>query len=196
MANDNQNWPRQGKASDLTSDRVTPPQKKVIYCFIKGMFIFSFVKPSIYYHSLIWEYICNISSFLFITITSAAFSFVFAFFFIIGQDPSNMQLASWRCHDNFLHGSILLLFEGCDLWPYGTHPFLLCGVSLRRAPGRGWVSIGSCLVTVSPSSLLSADTWSHTAYCWPDVQTHLQLSWHETFCLNKYWNRTAVCYSV
>lgn len=68
-------------------------------------------------------------------------------------------------------------------------------LSLQRAAGRDWASTGNCLVTVSPSSLLLADTWSHAAYCLPDVWTHSQLRWHKAFCLNKYWNRTAVCYS-
>lgn len=35
-----------------------------------------------------------------------------------------MAHASWCCHTDSLHGSILFLFEG---WPYGAHPFVLCG---------------------------------------------------------------------
>lgn len=49
-------------------------------------------------------------------------------------------------------------------------------LSLRRASGRGWVSVRSCLVTVSPGSLLFVDMWSRAAYCRPDVGTHLQLT--------------------
>ena len=50
----------------------------------------------------------------------------------------------------------------------------------RRASGRGWVSMWSCSVTVSPGSLLLVDMWSHVAYCRPDVRTHLQLTWAGT----------------
>lgn len=48
-----------------------------------------------------------------------------------GSDPISMLLASWHCHPDSLHGSILFLFEGCESWPYGAHLFVFCGAISR-----------------------------------------------------------------
>lgn len=57
-----------------------------------------------------------------------------------GWDPISMLLASWRCHADSLHGSILFLFEGCDSWPYGAHPFVFCGAITSQGL---WWRLGS-----------------------------------------------------